>query len=361
MGKTFENSMHEQLTGELLRIVRAVRILSLTSFSLAGEIFSAGDPRQHRPPYSDEHKPLVNHLGRQLYLYCYCRKFEGLVTHQQFFLAADDDFVGKLSEANVSRERLDHGWRVLRGLPTGHCIAQKNGFIRMPAAGEFIPHGEPGVTLQQEGQQAGHEGVREGGSISIRCPKESKTMHPGFYYIFGEALTDQQDDDKLLRFYWNIKASGAESLVRLLTQRLNRFQLSFRLKCLNNPLAYKRADAAVLYINVRFYRLAAELVADVHRQVEGHLEPYTPLFTKPLAAGLSVAEEPGNGESFGQQRCRILAEALWNAYELNLPAEQQQLEQVTKQFELNNLSLEFPYLNPGSTDQYHSPLCPPPM
>ena len=353
MGEALKNIMQKQLAGELLKIVRAVSILSPTSFSLAGKIFSADDPRPQRPPDSAEQKLLAGHLGRQLYLHCYCRKFEGVVTDEPFYLAPDDDFVRVLSEANASREHLDQGWQVLRLLPTGHYIAHKNGFVRALAVGDFVAHDGFGVALG-EGVRAD---VQEGESISICCPKESKTMHSGFYYIFGETITDQQDDDDLLRFYWNIKASGAASLVRLLTQRLNRFQLPFRLKCLNNPATYARADAAVLYLNKRFYRLAAELLADVRREVEDRLAPNTPLFSKQLTAGLGLAEEPGNGESFGQQRCRILAEAIWNAYELNLQADHQRLGQVIKQFALHNLSLEFPYLNPGSIDQYDFPSC----
>lgn len=334
--------MPEQLTEELLKIFRAVRILSPASASLAGKVISTGDPRQQQAD-AQERKPLVEHLARELYQQCYCRRFEGVLTKEPFFHTPDDGFVEGLSEANTSREYLDRGWQIVRLIPTGHYIAQKNGLARTLSAGEFVSHDGPGAAL------------REGSSISIFCPRESKTLHPGFYFIFGEALTDQQDDDNLLRFYWNIRAAGAKSLVRLLTGRLNRFQIPFRLKCLNNPVAYRRSDAAVLYLNRRFYRLAAELLAGAHSEIEEHLEPNTPLFSKPLAAGLGLAEEPGGGESFGQQRCRVLAEGIWNAHERNLETDEQRLEEVRRQFELHGLKLEFPYLNPRSADEYEFP------
>lgn len=307
---------------------------------------SVGELRQQQPPDLNEQKnPLVEHLVRQLYHHCYCRKFKGDVIYQPVVPEPDEDFVNALSEANTTVERLDPGWHVLRRLPTEHYLVQKNGFIRAVSPGEFTSHDGPGVVL------------REGTSVNVVCRKESRTMHPGFYYIFGATLTDQQDEDDLLRFYWNIKADGAQSLVRLLTSRLNRFQIPFRLKCLNNPASYNRSDAAVLYLNSRFYRLATELLAEVHEQVEDYLEPDAPLFSKQLAAGLGLAEEPGNGESFGQQRCRILAEGIWNAYELNLQAEHERLQEVIKHFELKGLSLDHPHLNPGSIDQYDFPVC----
>ena len=31
-------------------------------------------------------------------------------------------------------------------------------------------------------------------------------MQPGFYYAFGEALADQQDDFGVVRLYWNVTA-----------------------------------------------------------------------------------------------------------------------------------------------------------
>ena len=111
----------------------------------------------------------------------------------------------------------------------------------------------------------------------------------------------------------------------------------------------------MLYINKRFYRISVELLADIHHELQDHLGADTPLFTKHLAPGLGLAEEPGNGESFGQNRCRILAEGLWNAYEKGLQTEHDRLQEVRQQFERNGLSLDFPFLNPHSSDQYMFP------
>ena len=332
--------MQEQLTQELLKILQSLEILSPTSFSFAKTAVSVADVSKQQSSDFIEEKHLVDQLMGRLYFHCYCRKFEGVITDEWDNPTPDEDFVRQLSEANTTREHFDRGWSILYVLPTGHYIVQKNGLIRTVSEGEFISHEPRSVPLG------------EGMAISICCPKESTTMHRGFYYIFGEAISDQQDDDDLLKFYWNIRADGARKLVRLLTQRLNRFQIPFRLKCLNSSAAYKRADAAVLYFNRRFYPLGVQLLADVYRAVEEHLEANTPLFSKRLADGLGLAEEPGNGESFGQQRCRIVAEGIWNAYKLNLKADPERLGEVIKQFEINGLSFERPYLNPGSIDQY---------
>ena len=339
--------MQDRLKQDLPQILHALQILSPTSFSWAGTTMSVGDRQQERPSDPDEQKNLlIEHLVRQLYHHCYCRKFKADLIYQPVVPEPNEDFVNDLSKANTTFERLDPGWHVLRRLPTDAYFVQKNDFIRAVTPGELISHEDSGAAL------------REGTPVKVICRKESRTMHPGFYYIFGATLTDQQDDDDLLRFYWNIKAEGVAVLVHLLTSRLNRFQVPFRLKCLNNPASYNRADAAVLYLNRRFYRLATELLFAVHDQVGDYLAPDAPLFSKQLAAGLGLAEEPGDGESFGQQRCRILAEGMWNAYELNLQTEHERLQEVIKHFAMKGLSLDNPHLNPGSIDQYDFPVSP---
>lgn len=324
--------MSEELTERLLKILRALKILSPASFSLGGTIFDLE---------AGEEESLVEYLARNLYVHCYARKFDGVAIAAEHILQVDEQFVEQLSHANTGCERLDRGWTVSLVLPTGHCLVQKNGLVRAVSAKEFV---------------CDDAAIAPGAKISLCWPKESRTMHPAFYYIFGSAITDQQDDDDLLRWYWNIKTVGALKLVHLLTQRLNKFQIPFRLKCLNDPAGYDRADAAVLYINKRFYRVATELLADVYQTVEDQLAPFTPLFSKQLAPGLGFAEEPETGESFGQQRCRILAKGIWNAHVLNRQTEHERLAEVAKQFELSGLSFDQPYLNSGSTDDYEFPL-----
>ena len=332
--------MQPQLATELLQVLRAVKIFSRGSFSFAGKNISISENQSKDKLDSDARTAIVQHLSCELYVNCYCRRFNGVITDSVDDAAPDESFIAALSAANSSREHLDRGWRILRKLPTGHYVVEKRGLTRTLFVGEFISHAEPRGPAE------------EGCSISVFCPRESRTTLPGFYYALGETITDEQDDRELLRFYWNVQANGVARLMRLLTQRLNRFQLPFRLKVLNSPTAYNRSDAAVLYLNKEFYRVAAELLVDVHRQVHNELDDHTPLFSKRLIPGLGLAEEPGTGESFGQQRCRVLAEAVLNAYDLNLEDEQERLEEVVKAFEVNGLNINLPHLNPGSTEDY---------
>lgn len=336
--------MEEELTKQLRRIVAGVKILAPDSLLFAGELTSPpiNEISSQQPP-ADPRIPMMQHLGRLLYLQCYCRRFTGEIDHRELSFGTDDDFVKQLSDANNSREHLNRGWHVIRKLETGHFVAEKNGLTRLLVADEFSLH--PDLSGP----------VEEGTAISILRPRESLTTHPGFYFVYSEALGDDQDDRDLLRCYWNVEADGATKLVSLLTRALNRFQLPFRLKILDNPVGYIRADAAVLYLNKRFYHLAVELLSDVHRQISNELNADTPLFSKKLAPGLGLAEEPTTGESFGQQRCRILAQALWAAYERKLNDEESQLVEIANQLQANGIDAEFPHRNAGSNQGYEFP------
>lgn len=335
--------MVEQLTDELKKIFRATTILSPATFAFAGQTAPVLDPStQQMQGYPLPHNPLVAQLQIYLYQHCYVRRFNGELQPQQSITMQPDNLVQSLSEANTSRERWDSGWRIHRILPSGQVLAHKHGLIRLLWAGEFINNDGPGMS------------PREGANITMFVPRESKTLQPGFYFAFGEAVTDQEDDYNVLRFYWHINGANVVKLIGLITQSLNRFHIPYRLKCPNNLALYQRIDAAVLYVNRRLYRITAELLMDVHHKIEGGLQSETPLFTKRIAHGFGLAEDPGNGESFGMHRCRIIAEAIWQAYTEGSQTEEARLEGVAKQFASYGLSLDRPYLNPRSDDQYGS-------
>ena len=336
--------MQAQLAQALSKILAAVSIQSPGSFWLGGQVITIDDSqrREANAEAETESAPLVRQLVAHLYHRCYSRPFEEGVPGGPMRPQADDDFVQQLSAANTSRDRLSRGWQLLRLLPTEHYIAQKDGLVRILATSECQL--EPGSATD----------LNEGGLISVPWSRQSTTIQPTFYFAFGEAIGDQQDDADLMKVYWNIRAAGMPLLMRLLTQRLDRFRIPFRLKCLNNPTAYTRADAAVLFMSRRFYDVAEVLLAGIVLDVKGYLDVDVPLFSKRLAGGVGVAEEPDNGESFGQQRCRMLAEAIWNAHRLHLRGEHERLEAVAEHFELHGLSLDTPHLNPGSVDRYES-------
>lgn len=337
--------MREQLKTQLKKILRAVEVRAPESFNFAGRHFSLAAQvpghAHHAQDFAQQQaNPLVGLLEQTLYQHCYCRTFDGALRDEQPAPVQSVDFTPALSEANATRERWDTGWQVYQVLPSGQVLAHKDGRTRALWPGEFLSTDAPGLP------------PRPGMNLSVFFMRETKTMQPGFYFAFGEAQEGELDSFSLARFYWNLRAEGAVPLMRSVTRGLNRFQVPFRIKCLTNSAFYTRNDAAVLYVDKRYYRVTARVLAGVHREVARHLRPDAPLFTKPLADGLALAEEPYTGESFGMQRCRILAEGIMSAHARNLRDEASRLEEVERHFAAYGLKLEAPYLNPRSIDQY---------
>lgn len=334
--------MREQLDAQLRKIVRAVEVRSPDSFNFAGRHFSLADTHAHHAHGFAQRQanPLAALLEQTLYQHCYCRTFDGALRDEQPLHVRGVDLTPALSEANATRERWDAGWQVYQVLPSGQVLAHKGGRTRALWPGEFLSTDAPGMA------------PRPGMNLSVFFARETSTMQPGFYFAFGEAQAGEVDNFSLARLYWNVRAEGAAALMRSVTRGLNRFQVPFRLKSLTNSAFYTRNDAAVLYVDKRFFRVTARVLAGVYEELRQHLRPDAPLFTKPLADGLALAEEPYTGESFGMQRCRILAEGILSAHARGLRDDGPRLEEVERRFAAYGLRLDAPHLNPRSIDQY---------
>src|SRR5262249_27555735 len=124
----------------------------------------------------------------------------------------------------------------------------------------------------------------------------------------------------------------------------------FRFKCGQTLEMYQRRDCAVLYFHRRYYPTMARLIERVHDGVGSWMRDGVPLFTRELARGLGLAEDPG--ESFGKNRCAILAEAMAGTRGKD-PAER--LTELARCFTARGLSLTAPWLNAGSRDGYAYP------
>ena len=128
-----------------------------------------------------------------------------------------------------------------------------------------------------------------------------------------------------------------------LTSELNNINLPFQFKILNNSNYFTRSDAAVLYIDkLNIKDMSLIFIKNTSRN-QTLSKSATPLFAKKLVPGLSLAEDPNNGESFGQNRSRILAEALYEIYDNNMLSITDQLLQISKHFDKNDIDVEKPY------------------
>ncbi|MFZ6708766.1 T3SS effector HopA1 family protein [Undibacterium sp. TC9W] len=324
-------SIHEELNG----IYAALQIHNQHSYALGSNapvpVTSTGTP-------TSPAQALIAAINNSLYGMYYVRD------------AADEpalpsqNLVANLSQANQTSDRWDPGWKIYQQSPDGRVMIQKGERSRTAMAGEYAANKWPGMP------------ALAGEMVNLRVYPGTADMQQGFYYAFGSNLSDQFDDYELIRFYFNVPAPAAAELLYGLTAQLNRYALPFRYKTLVDASAYRRADAAVLYIAKRHYAMVAALMQDLHASLGSKLRAATPMFCKSLMSGIGVAEEPGTGESFGMHRCRLVAEGMVDAWLAGSQSVSARADAVQKRFATNGIDMRTPYLNRNSVNLFETPV-----
>jgi len=305
--------MREKFLHDLAKILAAIR---------------AGEPSDSAGPDPS------TRLQHWLYQRCFCNSVTASPDSAGVSQpAVNGSLLPQLSRANTGQDLWGDGWEIVRVDGAGRVTAKRYESVRSFWPGDFLTLEGPELP------------PRAGMHLRAFFPRESSTMQPGFYFAFGNSPEEDFDPASMVRFYWAVKSSGAVLLAGELTAALNRLRVPFRFKTGVESYSYGRLDAAVLYVHKRYYQVTARLLAPVYDRVRSELLSGTPLFTKPLAAGLGLAEDPGTGESFGMQRCRLLAEAVRAEPEPSL-------ETLVQRLELAGVRADVPYLSPGSADLY---------
>ncbi len=235
-------------------------------------------------------------------------------------------FVSALSHANNGRGTWEPGWRVAATAEDAVDVVRADGLLL----------------------RAPHEDCRvAGATATVRLPKELMGLVPGWYVATGD---HGRPAGELLRLHWTLAAAGAPSFVKRVTYALNGAELPFDLELAADPARYARGGCAALLIRREDLPATTALLRPLMRALQ--LGDGSPAFSKPLARGLAVAEEPSAGESFAAHRCRLLAEAILSAGAAGLRTATERLAAVRDRFRDEGIDLDAPYLQPGSPDRY---------
>jgi HopA1 effector protein family len=339
----------ERLYSEFKDILQTIKIISHTKFSFLNNEYelapTTSDKDSERSISSefDSNGYSGMRIRDILYNVYHCRnnRFTKVAMSNVFFKSQfndTEDFSGSLSEANTGKGTWEPGWEVIKIEKNGQIVVHKNGLNLWVFPKQFSTS----------------DGVAKIGKKGhLRMVREYRKLVPGFYMANSDAsFSDHNKDLITVRFYWNIQASYAFSLMKHVTAQLNKERIPFRFKVLNNPHSYPRADAAVLYVHKQYIEVLKTPLSTVYTEIKHGLNDSTPLLAKKLASGLSLAEDPDNGESFGQHRCRILEESLHRVREHNLTSVEESILEIGRYFQDMKLSLDRPYLNPHSLDNY---------
>jgi hypothetical protein len=249
-----------------------------------------------------------------------------------------------LHQSNSGTGYFDPGWYVLREESDG-SLALTKGSLRL--------HVERDRHLQPSEQAA-----VVGDSVAIRMPKNR--VQNGFYMAVSNVGLNRLDDPEgqsvTVRVYFNLTPEGAVAVMGSLTRQLNEMAIPFSFKVLYNPDDYGRYDSGVLYFNKSDYEVVREVLQAVYRENESHFQPEVPLFTMQLAPGLGLAEEPdqkfAHQESFGMNRCQIVANGLLEAWYNGDDSPAGRMDAILQQLSLLEIDLQRVYLNANSEDTY---------
>ncbi len=283
---------------------------------------------------------LIHGLQQRLYSHFYCK---GAAVPVQSFeaqpspVSSKSAFVNALSAANHGKGFVQHGWEVID--QKGDLIAIQQNGLRL-----YVNDGETSFLRVEP---------IKGDKVSTSMPKELPFMSPGFYQAMGDEVLPTGGNTPVVRLYWNLHAEGATVLMRALTSTFNRDRIPYRLKVVDDPNLFIRADSAVLYTAKEDYSRIRPLLELIQPKVAPYLKNETPAFTKRLRLGLGIAEQPNRGVSFGMHRCQILAEGLVRVAELRETAVSGRVAAVQDYFDEQGVSLDQPFLNPGSEDIFH--------
>lgn len=186
---------------------------------------------------------------------------------------------------------------------------------------------------------------------AVPVQRDSITGPGGHFVMFGRPIHAPQSG-RQVRFYWNIDVSGATTFVREITTRFERARIPFQAKLPLHPLGFARTDAGVLYLGDDDVDVGAEAIAATYDALGGTLRDAVPLFSLRLAPGLSFAESPPNGDSFGMHRCDLIAEGLVQAHERAAPDVEARLAVVRERLTVYGLDVARLACNPTSRYPY---------
>lgn len=320
---------------QLDALARSVRVVDESAFSWFGRRIPVASPGDGRGM-----EPLRTLLARHLYELFYVVGTPVPVGVRLVRSGGDLDgaFVDTIQDAV-------RGAAPGSGSPEGHwtfVASHRDGIVAEREGITFlVPHGS--VTREPPS-------AKGSGRLTVRQPTFLRAPQPGFCFVLGETPFPA-GPAPVQRLYWNLHADGATALVRMLMRELNGGSVPFALKLINVAEAYTRCDSAVLYVPGRHLPGALDVVARRHRATDWALKEGVPALTKRLARGVGAAEDPGTGESFGQHRCRLLAEALSDPEVVASRGPARRARALAGRVEALGVSVAAPYLNPGSPDR----------
>jgi Lanthionine synthetase C-like protein/HopA1 effector protein family len=332
---------------QVASLLDAVAIGSGPDFTWLGVPDDSGDPGVTGKIDEDTLRAeLARRLTRRIYQDFYC---PGEIRRANDPARSADAWrapmTGRLSDANRGAGQWSDGWSVIETLEDGSVLVKRDGLaLRVPAGHVQSRVGTSGAisaSSESESAPASHAPART--AVAVKLPKELLGMSPGHYLAMSDTELTRRESDFIVRIYWNLLPDGGVVLMRQLTEQLNALGLAFQLKVTDSARPVARCDTAVLYLAASDYGTAEPVLRDVYGMLAPWLRPAVPSLSLPLGRGVSFAEDPPNGQSFGMDRSRLLAEGMIDAERRGYASRTERLDHVAGHFGRSGIDLNRPY------------------
>jgi hypothetical protein len=199
-----------------------------------------------------------------------------------------------------------------------------------------------------------------GDIIPIRMPKN--LVESGFYVAVGDTgfILPTQNSTQLempcLTVYLNFKPVNAPQIMEHLTEQLNAIKLPFALKMTYDSCRDDFCHPGRLHLAQANYDAAKVVLKSFWQTYHPILRPDLPSFTKVLAPGIGLAEEPLQPltakDDFTLHRSQLIANGILTAWRQDCTSPKERSQAIIESFMKHGIDLECPYLNPGSQDRY---------
>jgi hypothetical protein len=236
----------------------------------------------------------VEVLANHLYAHWYAAPFETAAQPSDL----PRDIVAMLRAALPARSDWEQGWiaeEIGRG---GYVSARRGKRQRFLDRCEYVVPSRPGLI------------ARPGEELLVQPWRVALDRENGWWYVHSAEWRLDNPIGPLMRVYWHVAVGDVATLAAVATEALLGFSSDWMLKCAIQPEVYCRADAVVLYLQCESIDRAKPFVDSVCKSAAQILRSGVPPLTLQIAQGVAVADDPGPSESFGQHRCRLIAEAL---------------------------------------------------
>lgn len=225
-------------------------------------------------------------------------------------------------------------WRVLEQLGGGALAVQRGTVTRRVEPGEYLFEGAPARAVR------GHQ-------VNLQRASWTTQLDPAFVYLFSRARADAQDDECMVRYYLAPRPAQLAEVVQALRHTLDQASLPYMLKYPSDSSEWLRHDAVVLYVAARHAHQVHSLLGRYSQWLGQRLRAQVPLWTNALLPGLGFAQDPNDGRSFGESRCRALALGL-----LDATSAPDAMEAIHRRFEAQGIDWQRPHLESDALDRF---------